>query len=345
MNFAKGSQTYEEMLSQFSAWRANVESIKSHIEIVKDFFNSHRFHTIILTGCGTSFYLAQAGAVVLADILGIRSFAAPASEIFLFPKIYTDQNTVLIAFSRSGTTTEVLKAVEVSHRRGAKVLAISCRDKSPLINSADVSLVAINAEDKSVVQTRSFTTMYTMLLSLAAILGRRFDLIEELSVLPDFAEQTFFRTKPLMENLAQNEDLHFFVFLGSGHNYGLACGAMLNLKETTLSHTEAYHFLEFRHGPFSMVNRSTLVIGFLSDSASDLEIAVIKEAVAAGAHVLVLSQSLVNEAHFCVVIPGLTEYTRSIAFLPILHLFAFYKAVAKGLDPDAPPHLRRVVTI
>lgn len=345
MNFAKGRQTYEEICSQFSAWLATVENMKSQADIVKDFFNSRKFSKIVLTGCGTSFYLAQTGAFILADILKGKTLAAPASEIFLFPKIYIDQDTALIAFSRSGTTTEVLKAVEVCHKYGAKVLAISCRDQSPLINLADASLVAINAEDKSVVQTRSFTTMYVMVLGLAALVADRLDYIEELSVLPGIAEQKLVMAKPLIEDLARNEGLQTFVFLGSGHNYGLACGAMLNLKETSLSHTEAYHFLEFRHGPLSIVNCSTLVIGFLSDLASDLEIAVIKEAIAAGARALVLSKLPVIEAHFCITIPGLTEYTRSIAFFPILHLFALYRAIAKGLDPDAPPHLRRIVTI
>ena len=54
-----------------------------------------------------------------------------------------------------------------------------------------------------------------------------------------------------------------FYFLGSGPRYGLACEVNLKMKEMTLTHSEPFHFLEFRHGPKSMVCESALVAGLL----------------------------------------------------------------------------------
>ena len=37
------------------------------------------------------------------------------------------------------------------------------------------------------------------------------------------------------------------------------------MKEMTLTHSEAFHFLEFRHEPMSMVNEHAVVVGMISD--------------------------------------------------------------------------------
>jgi len=81
---------------------------------------------------------------------------------------------------------------------------------------------------------------------------------------------------PLAQQLSEDHSLQHFVFLGSGPQYGLAAEAMLKMKEMSLSVSEAFHFLEFRHGPKSVVDCSTLVVGLLSDTARDYELAVVR---------------------------------------------------------------------
>lgn len=345
MKNVKGKQTYNEILGQFDSWRKNLKILRERSEAIKSFGVNAHFDNIVLIGCGTSYYLALSAAFLLTHFARIKTRALPASEVFFFPQCYLDKMNLIIAISRSGTTTEVLKAVErARHINHSRILAIVCREGSPLCRMADFCLAAANAEDESVVQTRSFTTMYIMLLAYAAIVGGHQECFAELGKLPDVAESVTMETKRLMEDLGRSKELQTIIFLGSGHNYGLACAAMLNLKETSLSHTEAYHFMEFRHGPFSILDRSTLIIGFISDSAKEYEISVLEEAASVGAKVLALARSPINAAHYNIIVPHLSEYVRSIAFFPSLHLLSFYRAVAKGLDPDAPPNLRRVIT-
>ena len=45
-----------------------------------------------------------------------------------------------------------------------------------------------------------------------------------------------------------------------------ACELSLKMKEMTITHSEPFHFMEFRHGPMSMVNDHTVVVGLLSAS-------------------------------------------------------------------------------
>jgi glucosamine--fructose-6-phosphate aminotransferase (isomerizing) len=132
-----------------------------------------------------------------------------------------------------------------------------------------------------------------------------------------------------------------FYFLGSGPRYGLACEANLKMKEMTLTHSEPFHFLEFRHGPKAMVGKSAIVIGLLSDTNRAHEQAVLDEMHALGGQTLSLGESDADVTFAS----GLSEAVRNVLYLPVLQLTAYYRALSKGLNPDEPTHLDAVVRL
>ncbi len=87
-----------------------------------------------------------------------------------------------------------------------------------------------------------------------------------------------------------NLDFDRFYFLGSGIRYGLACEVNLKMKEMTLTHSEPFHFLEFRHGPMSMVNEKAVVVGMLSDANRLHEAKVLSEMKTLGGTVVSLGE-------------------------------------------------------
>jgi glucosamine--fructose-6-phosphate aminotransferase (isomerizing) len=113
------------------------------------------------------------------------------------------------------------------------------------------------------------------------------------------------------------------------------------MKEMTLTHSEPFHFLEFRHGPMSMVDESTLVVGLLSDSNRVHEAKVLSEMEGLGGTVASLGES---EADICFE-SGIPESVHGVLYLPVLQLMAFHRSLAKGLDPDRPAHLTAVVKL
>jgi glutamine---fructose-6-phosphate transaminase (isomerizing) len=42
---------------------------------------------------------------------------------------------------------------------------------------------------------------------------------------------------------------------------------------------------------------------------------------------------------------GIPESVRSVLYLPVLQLMAFYRSLAKGLNPDRPKNLTAVVKL
>ena len=113
------------------------------------------------------------------------------------------------------------------------------------------------------------------------------------------------------------------------------------MKEMSLSESEPFHFFEFRHGPVSMVDKQTCLVGLLSSSRYEDEIKVIEEAKTYGAQSITLGETgaKVNFAS------GVPEPVRGVLYLPVLQLMAYFRAVSFGLNPDQPRHLNAVVEL
>jgi glucosamine--fructose-6-phosphate aminotransferase (isomerizing) len=283
---------------------------------------------------------------------GIAAVAAPASELAFFPQSQFGQDFVLIAIPRSGTTTETLWAMEAyrKQRPSGTIVAITCNESTPMIANADVMLIAPDAREQSIAQTRSLTSMVLMGQLLAAILSDDRGAPARLRHLPDTAGSAMARYGALAAQLGRDLSLQRFFFLAAGAMHGLACEAMLKTKEMTCSWSEAFYPLEFRHGPMSVANSDSLVVGFISDSAADAEIAVLRDMKKLGARTLAITERTGDGDwsgvdHIVALNSGLSEWERGIACLPFVQRMAYHRSLAKGLDPDAPQNLTAVVTL
>jgi glucosamine--fructose-6-phosphate aminotransferase (isomerizing) len=162
-----------------------------------------------------------------------------------------------------------------------------------------------------------------------------------MGALPNAGRKLLAEYDSLAHQFGGNLALDRFYFLGGGIRYGLACEANLKMKEMTLTHSESFHFLEFRHGPMSMVTESSVVVGLLSEKNFKHESAVLNEMEAKGAHILSLAESGASISFDS----GIPEGARSVLYLPILQWMAFHRSLAKGLDPDRPNNLTAVVKL
>jgi len=117
------------------------------------------------------------------------------------------------------------------------------------------------------------------------------------------------------------------------------------MKEMSLSQSEAFHFMEFRHGPMSMVTEQALVIGLLSKQAFEHEQKVLDEMKGLGGNILTLSP-LSNDENTPqqISLPNdLPAWMMPVLYLPPLQLLAYYRTASKGLNPDNPRHLVQVI--
>lgn len=342
-----GEHTQAEIHSQPQTWQTTLEDLsRMSVGALPDL---REYDHVLFTGCGSTHYLSQWAARQSQEITGRAACAAPASEIFLFPVAWLpkDRRTLLVAVSRSGETTETVRAVE-SFRAGGHgdTLAITCYPEGRLGRVAHWIVGTPAGKEKSIAQTRSFTNM---MLAVAWLL-RSDDSVDPSQVLVVRARQLLEKYKELAARFGRDFQLERFFFLGNGALYGLANEAMLKMKEMSLSYAEGYHFLEFRHGPMSMVGANSLVLGLLSHFGRDQELTVLKDMRQLGAHTLALvdeaSPDIAEAVDDVVELgTGLPSVWRSPLYLPFLQMLAYQRALAKHLDPDRPTHLEAVVRL
>jgi glucosamine--fructose-6-phosphate aminotransferase (isomerizing) len=348
LNKQPGIHSFCEIVEQSYAWAATLAGAEAQADGLRGWLRQP-YTEAVFTGCGSTHYLSLSAAAIWQTLTGNPARALPASELWLFPGLSQPRPpSLLVAISRSGATTETLRAVDMYRRLvGDDVLAVTCYPDRPLVAKAKQALIAQGAEEKSIAQTRSFTSMLLLTQFAAALASGRDDFLNQLSRLPSLGSRLVSTYHGLAQQLGQDPQIERFVFLGSGPNYGLACEAMLKMKEMSCCSSEAFHFMEFRHGPKSVVGPEMLIVGLMCDAAREHEIAVLAEMKDLGARVLAVDDSADGlPADYVVALhSNLSDVARGPLMLPVLQLMAYYRALNNGLDPDRPLNLEAVVEL
>jgi len=290
------SVTREEISSQPQMWRQVADLLP---QVARQLPAAGE--RVAIVGCGTSYFIAQAVAVARETAGHGETDAFVASEMPA-GRPYD----VVLAISRSGTTTEVVRCLE-SLPDGVRSLAISAVPGTPVLDAADDAIVLAFADEASIVQTRFATTALALL---------RAHLGHDLSAA--IADAQTLLDQPLP---AQPAGFEHFVFLGHGWTVGLASEAALKFREAGQAWAESYPAMEYRHGPISVAGPGTLV-WFVGDADPDL----VRDVRPTGATVV-------------------TRRLDPMAELVALQRGAVALAEAKGLDPDNPQHLTRSVVL
>ncbi len=347
---AERSTVQQEIESQPDVWESTWRHLQEQRESLSNLLFSQCWDETLFAGCGSAYYLALAAAALYQQLTGQRTRAVPSSEIVLFPGgVYPDiigQRMLLVALSRSGETTETVQAASEQHRRQMPALAVTCHSNSTLASHSDAVLAADEAREEAVPQTRSFTSMYLGVQYLAALSADDRTYLHEIEQLPGHGRQVLQRSAGLAADLARI-DWERVIFLGSGPYFGLACEAALKLKEMALAWSETYHFPEFRHGPISLADERTLVVGLLSDSGAAVEQSVLADVRALGAQTLAIGERVPEglATYSLTLGTGLPELARGALYLLPLQVLAYRRALALGLDPAHPRHLQQAVML
>jgi glucosamine--fructose-6-phosphate aminotransferase (isomerizing) len=313
---------------------------------------------IVVTGAGSSYFLAQAVAAAARASLGRPVIAVPLSELILRPDGVLaasrdahedgqpDREPVVI-ISRSGSTSEAVTVVERMRAIGHPTVAVTCRGGSPLARLADVTLVSAAGDEAAIVMTRSFASMLGVLLDVVAGAAGDRQLSADLGRLGGrWAEST---AAAVVGRRLGASDWSRIVVLGGGPAMGIALEWGLKLTETSQVATNAYEPLEFRHGPISVCEPGVLVVGLVGGPGAAEESAVVEEAARLGASTWLIARDADEARGTSGEVSLIGGGLHPAARLPLLlhpgHALALSLALARGRDPDAPRHLGQVVIL
>lgn len=301
------------------------------------------YRQVLCVGCGSTYYLALSAASLLQSRTGVIARAFPASELLINPRsVYVEGKTLLLAISRSGTTSETLRVVaDFKANHPGTVIVVTNYGASPLAEQGNIVLSMSDGQEVSVAQTRSFASMHVAAASLSDLLGPDALLISYKDALIEQGNRLIRAHHERARNLARDRKIRQVFFLGSGPRHGLANEVSLKLKEMSQTVSEPFHFFEFRHGPISMVDEHTLVVGMVSEGGYDHEMAVMTDVRRLGGKTLTLGEKGTDIEWKS----GIAEHVRNVLYLPVLQLFAYHHAVYLGKNPDKPRNLAAVVEL
>jgi glutamine---fructose-6-phosphate transaminase (isomerizing) len=349
---ALGARTLSEILSQPRCWEESLRELRESGEIEAALQHFPSCSDWLFIGCGSSFYVAQAAASSWTTLTGQRARAIPASDLLLFPDLVCagpPSQPVLI--SRSGHTSEVVKAAEyLEEKRNIRTLAITCVSGQPLEDASTATLHLPAADERSVVMTRSFTSMLLGLQSLAAAVGKQTAFLESLRKLPALAQTALDPLPARIREFVNGRDFADYAFLGQGPFFGVASEAMLKVKEMSCSYGQCFHTLEFRHGPKSIVSPDVLLGFLLSDSGFAPEREVLEEMKGLGGTTLAVTNRADDATRqatdFLVELRlDVPELARLTTYLLTFQLLGLFTGLKRGFDPDRPRNLSRVVVL
>jgi len=286
---------------------------------------------LVFVGCGTSFNLALSLAAY-ANSLKRKAIAVPGAEWLNRPSSFWPewQKTHVVALSRSGETTETVAAAKASRAAGAFVTAVTVEPESALAKNCDQLICSPTHPDEGIVMTVSASLMVLLSLQMigqtvpASVVASAQKLANALdAALPDIIK-----------------DRSHFVFLGGGPLFGIALEGALKLMEMSQLMTQAFHPLEYRHGPISLVDEKTAAVMLYSSDQRQAEAKLVGELREKGAVVIGLGG------------PGDLELPvdvdlslAGLAVLPALQILGERAAQARHIDTVSPRHLTKVVTL
>jgi glutamine---fructose-6-phosphate transaminase (isomerizing) len=349
----RDSATQTELLSQPETWRKALHELDVTAALDEIMNRTRGRTTWLFVGCGTSYYLAETAAASWRLQTRQRAFAVPASEIMLFPDkaFLGTPNLQAVVISRSGQTSEAVRACELLRKQHkVPTLGITCGQNTPLEAASDSCLKLRVADDKSPVMTRSFTSM---LLSVQVLAARTAGDQEWPASLQRVATHCASLIGSWAERAEAFVDKHTFssyAFLGQGPFYGIAREGALKVTEMSCSFGQPFHTLEFRHGPKATVTSETCLTFLLSDTGNADEVKVLSDMKDLGGTVIAVCRKanpaiLRNSDLVFEFDADAPELGLLAPFVIPAQLLGLYTGVKKGLTPDSPRNLSRVVML
>jgi glucosamine--fructose-6-phosphate aminotransferase (isomerizing) len=307
-------------------------------------------------GCGSAYYAGQMGAGIIEELARIPADAEPASE-FRYRSPVVDPNTLYVAVSQSGETSDTLMAVQELKRKGGQVIGAVNVVGSSIGREAGHGVLLHAGPEVAVASTKALTNMAVNFALLGLLIGRVRDLssatgdriLNGLRNLPAQVSEVLAHEaeiEAVADRLATAD--HMF-FIGRVRAWPVAREGAQKLKEISYVHAEAYQAGELKHGPLALISpEMPSVVIIPSDDLVAKNISTIEQIKARGGPVIALTSvpDLPDGIADAIIrVPRAEPELEPILLNIPLQLFAYHAAAKLGRDIDKPRNLAKSVTV
>ena len=337
--------SHEEIHKKYISLEQTLDYILENKILIHDFFSE--IGDIVFVACGSSYWMSLSAHKTMKMKTGRRAYAVKAGEVILCPEEFKGlyDNPVFVCPSRSGRTRELLDAADIlkSLYPGSRVLSVVEYTDNQLGTKSDMTLNISWANEKSVCQTRSFSSLYTACITIAAILGGDWAFIENVKKYIQNAPLLYLKHEAAAREIADASKVNSLVTLGNGLQYGITVEGAYIVVEMAQFNANYFQILEYRHGPIVTARPGTSVF-ICSGGNEEHERKIAGEIRAAGAKVYTVTPFDVDWVDYAFSMDGFYEKEIiALHFAFVMQSFAYHFAVSLGRDPDNPGNLVRYI--
>jgi glutamine---fructose-6-phosphate transaminase (isomerizing) len=307
-------------------------------------------------GCGSAYYAGQIGAAIIEELARIPADAEPASE-FRYRSPVVDPDTLYVAVSQSGETSDTLMAVQELKRKGGQVIGAVNVVGSAIARETGHGILLHAGPEVAVASTKALTNMAVNFALLALLLGRVRDLsaasgdriVNGLRNLPAQVGDILAGEGEIASVAHQFAAAEHMFFIGRVRGWPVAREGAQKLKEISYVHAEAYQAGELKHGPLALIQpEMPSVVVIPSDDLVAKNISTIEQIKARGGPVIALTSVADlpgNVADAVIRVPRAEPELEPILLNIPLQIFAYHAAAKLGRDIDKPRNLAKSVTV
>jgi glutamine---fructose-6-phosphate transaminase (isomerizing) len=325
-----------------------------------------KIDNIILLGCGTSFFAGLYGMYYLKDLCHFNTVQIFDGAEFEEQDIPKMGNTLFVLISQSGETSDLYRCIGIAKNLNILTLGIINVVDSLIAREVDCGIYCNAGKEVGVASTKAFTSQVIALSMMAIWFSglyhineqKRRKTIHDLHNLSNDMKITLDNCHEQIKEIASTITANNMFILGKSTDEYIAKEGALKIKEISYIHSEGYSSGSLKHGPFALLDEGfPVVILNLVQKYSSKTISCYEEVIARNAPVIFITnnqsiyKSLEHEnkdqsVSICksILIPENNTYCSLLGIIP-LQLLAYYLSIHKGINPDQPKNLAKVVTV
>ena len=333
-----------------NASEVKLGGLEQHVDNLKNIDN------IIILGCGTSYFAGLYGMFFFKQLCQFNTIQVFDGAEFNEQDIPIIGNTAFILISQSGETKDLHRCIEISKNNNITTIGIVNVVDSLIAREVDCGIYCNAGKEVGVASTKAFTSQ-VVCLSMAAIWfsslqnineKKRVRMVSDLHNLSSDIKLTLdLCSVNIKEYITKFNKSNMFL-LGKGSDEFIAKEGALKIKEISYIHSEGYSSSSLKHGPFALLDENFPVIILNMDQTHRAKtLNCYQEVSSRNAPVLIITNDIsISSEVSCdiIYVPENKSYASLLGIIPI-QLLAYHLSISKGINPDKPKNLAKVVTV
>jgi glucosamine--fructose-6-phosphate aminotransferase (isomerizing) len=325
--------------------------VEQYLETLKDVNN------IIILGCGTSFHAGLYGSYFFKNLCNFNTVQVFDGAEFNYIDIPKIGKSAFILISQSGETKDLHRCIDIAKKYNIFTIGIINVVDSLIAREVDCGIYCNAGREIGVASTKAFTSQVICISLLSIWFAqihnineiKRKDMIIDLHNLQNDFKNTIKNIDNKIKELSKSMIKYNNLFLlGKGPDEYIAKEGSLKIKEISYIHSEGYSSSSLKHGPFALldINFPTIILN-LHDEHKAKTLNCLEEVYARNSPIILITNDInLNINNNCEIIHIIknNSYGSLLGIIP-LQLLAYYLSIHKGINPDIPKNLAKVVTV